>query len=95
MVIHSGIVQILVAVGGVVVYLKNRVFPRELDLLVWWFLKQRLEMPCFEKVMGLCFLLLDYLIALERLHVCLNLLLGLLAHCDCREVCLALFVHCG
>ena len=39
MVEHSGIVQILVAVGKVVVYLKNRVLPRELDLLVGWFLK--------------------------------------------------------
>ena len=95
MVIHSGIVQILVAIGRVVVYLQNRVFPRELNLLVWWFLEQRLEMPCFEKVVGLCFLLLDYLIALERLHVCLNLLLGLLAHCHSREVGLSLFVYCG
>ena len=95
MIKHSGVVQILVPIGGVVVYLKNCVFPRELNLLVWWFLLQKLEMPCFEKVMRLCFLLLDYLIALERLYVCLNLLLRLIAHCDSREVCLFLFVYCG
>ena len=95
MIEHSGIVQILVAIGGVVVYLENRVFPRELNLLVWWFLKKRLEMSCFEKVMRRCFLLLDCFVALERLHVCLDLLLRLLAHCNSREVCPFLFVYCG
>ena len=39
MVKHSSVVQILVAVRRVVVDLENRVFPRELNLLVWWFLE--------------------------------------------------------
>ena len=52
-------------------------------------------MPGFEKVVRLRFLLLDQFIAPERLYVCLNLLLRLLAHCNSREVCPLLFVYCG